>query len=381
MLSPASNDASLVAVGAAETNQGPPYHYPQIRLASFDPWTSWPAQTLEPSVASSLECGCDPPILAMAPGTTDAHVAIAQTNCCIVPAPLLFTSAVGTDDGLPHDHLSMNPPEGLSAGPTTVLARGSYGYLLGYRAQDVFGDGVERLHLAQYESSSGTLSFFDSFGCGSQKRFVDAAGYQGGFIVGYSTSHLFGKCPDPSGNQQFSNKIVFAWLGPNGGGYGPLSTIIEEPSDYVQLLKLVPHSQGTWVVYRYAGATAEFPPPFMVMRLGSKGEQLLAPKAFPSVTDCDASLAFGQLADRLVVARADQCDPSPGNPLRVSLVRGDGTEQGTGISLPPQSKGPIMEAALIGSPAGDQLVVAWSETTLDNTREVFLARLRCVDAL
>ena len=146
----------------------------------------------------------------------------------------------------------------------------------------------------------------------------------------------------------------------------------------VRSSRVVPRSDGAWLVWQGTGAFSEAPPPIQAARVDANG--MIVGSVIPVTNDGDTRGPFAATAidDRLAVVWPDRIEP--GAPvLAVSLLDAQGNKlPGTGISTAMAPLAPGRLAAL-GSPWGEKLLVAWSGQTMSGGPLGFqVVRFDCV---
>jgi hypothetical protein len=144
-------------------------------------------------------------------------------------------------------------------------------------------------------------------------------------------------------------------------------------------LAMAPASFGAWLVFQTDGATSETVPPVVAARLGPDGEPLPGDQYIPLTPGgyVPVAIAVAALGDTLAFVWVDVIDPGP-PVIIVQLVRPDGS-LGPATSFPTNEAWPLGRVRLLGSPAGNSLLVAW-EAYADDYR-VAMARIDCVGGI
>ncbi len=154
---------------------------------------------------------------------------------------------------------------------------------------------------------------------------------------------------------------------------------IEQPGDVVRYVRLVPHSEGAWLVYQFAGLTAEQPPPLMAMRIGEDGSVSIEPTPLLDGAQFFEEPAVTAMGDKLMIAWVDTFDPSGETTIMMRVF----DEVGTQLTDSGYSRvGVGMRLTALGSPDGQHVVVGWAEQTgMDGAGEeqAYVARFTCGD--
>jgi len=182
-----------------------------------------------------------------------------------------------------------------------------------------------------------------------------------------------------------ADAFLFACSSPDGfelGRFGP--TTPDTNTTHLQLttapmqLQLVPRGSGAWVIWQ--PADGETSGSLLAMQLDSSG--MLASEEIQLVPDGIVfdRVAAAPLSDGLAIAYSDVLDPGPPN-IVVQIFDEEGVERAA-TSFTPQAWPRIAEGyGLIGSPAGDALLLSWSsadpEPDVAGDARTYVARLDC----
>lgn len=379
-LSPVGGTTSKVAVTVAEMPVESPVTGPAtLRGTAFPAWEPvWPDSLGEGSIAPFV-VGFDQYVID--PSRGDDAIAIAYPASPQPPAAYpngvlyqpeanLLNGAFGSTRQLVETEAAQHLLRFLRTGTVASLAGVQRTVL------DANGEQVHELVICVEPIATSAGSCIPMAACGTDALDADALALEQGFLVAYSSSRGFAECMNDDGITGLPDRIVVAYVGGPGGGYGPLLEL-DQPDDLVLYVRLIPHSAGAWLVYQYAGLNAEVPPPLMAMRIGEDGSVLLEPTEL-----LDGTLFFGEpavtaIGDQLMIAWLDAFDPSGDTSIMMRVFDGEGT-------LLTQSFHPSFWArprlSALGSPDGQHVLVGWSEQTgMDGAGEeqAYVARFTC----
>jgi len=372
---------SKVAVTVGEMPVESPYAAPAtLRGTVFNAWkTAWPESLGEGTVAPFV-VGVDQYVIDRS--RVNNAISIAYPASPQPPADYpngvlhqpdanFVTGAFGATTGLVESEPAQHLVRFLKTGATATLA--------GVQRTLFDGDGqaLHELILCTEPLAPDAGVCIPAAGCGLDAVDADAVALDEGFLVAISSSRGFQECLNDDGIVGPPNRILVVFIGGPGGGYGLLPVEIEEPDDIVQYVRLIPHSDGAWLVYQYAGLTAEVPPPLMATLIGEDGSVLLEPTAL-----LDGSLFFDEpavtaIGDQLMIAWLDAFDPSGDMSIMMRVFDDDGAQ------LTQNSHSSFMASprlSALGSPDGQHVLVGWSEQTgMDGAGEeqAYVARFSC----
>jgi hypothetical protein len=141
---------------------------------------------------------------------------------------------------------------------------------------------------------------------------------------------------------------------------------------------MVAHSDGAWLVYQPDGSTSEVPPAILAVRLDGGGQ--VVSDYIAVATDGSAAtygpFAAGRLGDKLVVASVDSFDPSAPT-LILQVFDENGLVGATSLNTAPEWFSDD-QLAVLGSPAGDQVLLGYASTVKDAPTRIHVARFDCV---
>ena len=347
----------------------------ELRFTGFDAWDSvWP-DTLGSGATASFVVGVDQFLIDR--GLDDDTMAILYPATpqppAQDPAGILFQPRMNVFSGSSpevYDLISTSAGHQLSR----IVKTGATGGLVGFQ-QTFPVDRHELIMCVQPFTPDGAYCV-PIVGCGTDPVLADATALEQGFLFASSSSHGFGECMY---GEEFGppNRIIVGFLGGPGGGYGPLPIDIEQPDDIVQLVRVIPHSVGAWIVYQYAGLNAEQPPPVMAMRIAVDGTVLLEATPLLDGSQFFVEPAVAAIGDHLMVAWVEAFDPN-GDAYIMMRVFDDAGTQLTQNAYQSHAVNPRLSA--LGSPDGAHVLIGWSEQTgMDGAgeEEAYVARFSC----
>ena len=372
---------STVAVAVAEMPVESPIGAAAIlRLGGFEAWNDvWP-DSLGSGTTAPFVVGVDQFFFDR--GAEDDTVAIAYPASpqppAAYPTGVLYQPLLNVFQGPAAEAFSLiNAAAGQQL--TRFVKTGASGSLVGVQQtflSDSGPDQHELIFCAQpFEPNGGFC--IPMAGCGTEPVDADAVALEQGFVVAYSSSRGFGECMNDDGIIGPPNRILVAFVGGPGGGYGPLPIEIEQPDDIVRFVRVIPHSAGAWLVYQYAGLNAEQPPPVMAVRIDEAGGVLLDPIPLLDGSQFFDEPALAGIGDQLLIAWVDAFDPSGDAYIMMRVFDDAGTEL-TQNAYQSHAVHPRLSA--LGSPDGSQVLIGWSEQTgMDGAGEdqAYVARFTC----
>lgn len=352
-----SDDRSRVILAFEQAAEGTPGAPPsELRYASLLPWEDdWP---LDAAIASAeiTQAGRGASF-AVAPSGGD-RVAIAFTS----PEPsgaVLFSPDLVPGAGLGAPPATVYP----SAAGVLFAAQGPTRYLIGY----VGHPETRELRLA-LEGLPDTETLISA--CATADVRADAVPFAGGWLVAYSSgvsspwdcwdAALMGP-PD---------RIQINWLADDI----PRSNFNDHFSvgRPVAQLDLAARPGGAWIVWTELGGDVAR---LMLAEVGATGELGGLPVRTDLAASPPSSFAVADLGDSLALAWVN--DPTGGLDVAVT-----GAHQGLYAGYALSTEGPVQgRPALLGSPDGRRLLVAWSEARAGTGGDrVRVARLECTSS-
>lgn len=370
---------STVAVAVAEMPvESPVGAAAGLRVTGFEPWgTVWPDSlgqgTLAPFVVGVDQFAID---RGLAGETISVVYPASPSPPAAFPSGVLFQAAFDVFGGNSANAISL-----LDTSADSQLVRfletGTSGSLAGaLRTLSNSGqDFHELVFCMQPQELNGGFCLTDA--CGTEDVDADAVALDEGFLVAYSSSRGFGECMNDDGIVGLPSRILVAFVGGPGGGYGPLPVEIEQPGDMVRFVRLIPHSEGAWLVYQYAGLNAEQPPPLMAMRIRPDGTVLLGATAVLDGSQFFAEPALAAIGDQLLVGWVDAFDPNGEADIMLRVLDDGANELTQNMHHVPSVPSRL---SALGSPDAMHVLIGWSEQTgMDGAGEdqAFVARFSC----
>jgi hypothetical protein len=368
-LTPIEASSSRVALSYLEAKSIPLTSLQTSSVAIDTPWGAWP-DALGASAPHTPTLG-----FVAGPGsegrlsllTSDEPNNAGQATGMVVWFP---PAGIPGAEGQYFDDL---PP----GAPTFVTAREGE-WLAGF--QRVLGDGLYHLSLARITSPLTTASFEPAAGCATFSTLSAAAvPFQQGFLLATSSGRPYGKCLTDDLTDGPPSWLHIVRL---PGSVADPEVLVEYSwSDtYVFQVHAIPAATGTWLAWE----RLPFAPPYErtvdLVQLDGDGYPVGEHLA-PVPGEVGVPFALAALGDRPVVAGTRQ-DAGGSRVLDVRVLTEQAEILGQ-ITLTPDP-GYLMDASvqLLGSPAGDRLLVAWAESPATaGIRRVRVARLACAGGL
>lgn len=280
---------------------------------------------------------------------------------------MLFTNTVPPGFGLQfssgfvpfEDASPASVPVSSVADEALFAVRGPGGHLIGMQGSSVAG-GSSYLVEAAFVGEDGSFTGPLGLGCAKGWMFADAVRAGGSYLVALSSAGVPGEvdCEDPSSGWPDDVQIVVT----DGAGF-TVTDSLGAPGTATDV-KMAARSDGAWVVIGT--------PPgqvvsgmFLGSRVDAAGKVVLM---FPvgggsgepgAENPQNGTLTAARLGDQLAVAWVDY-GGDKGPFLRVKVFDVNGLPTGHAEIFPGTSFSGA--PSLLGSPAGDSLVLAWSET-------------------
>jgi hypothetical protein len=143
-------------------------------------------------------------------------------------------------------------------------------------------------------------------------------------------------------------------------------------------VQLVPRGDGAWLIWQLEDG--ETSGPLETLKLDDEGKPIGEPIVLIGSGTIFEKVALSVFGDGLAVAYTDSFDPGPPS-IVVAVFDGDGSPLAQ-ASLTPQAWPRVAEGyGLIGSPAGDALLLSWASDDVDasvqGNARVYTARLDC----
>lgn len=356
--------ARAAVVFALEPIESPGVPFP-IGHTAFAPWGEWPSTIGQGHFAASIggrrfaATGGDGGFALLLPvgggpnpGVYFAPSVAPETDYSPIPDAFVVTTE------------PMSRP--------AFVARGASGHLAG-SLHDAGGFLQLEINFITPEGSVFGASL--ASGCATSPMVTGAVPSGDGFLVAFSSGRPFGTCFNDDGIPGPPTELQVAWM--DGNGTIKPGAVLPgiEPIFGAQI---VARSDGAWLVWQHDGSTSEVSPPILAVRLDATGQ--LASDIFevvPTGASSARPFAADRLGDKLVVAWVDAIDPSAPS-LIVQVFDEAGLLTG-GASL---STAPGFffddQLAIMGSPAGNQVLLAYASDPGDGLRRIHVARLDCV---
>lgn len=341
----------------------------RVDAVPFQPWGAWPPAFPAPKFAHPVT---NPVAFAasMEPGGTFA-LGVEPFPMNAPPGCPLDTVYGISPDAPQWPNLFMFALEGGCE--DTPLAVASAADKLHFAAADIaesFAGGPQRGLIFTVFDEGGKVLIPPKPLCASTPHVGDVIAGKQNFLFAHSQAPN-GVCNAPGDLPGPASLVVLRRLSAKGSKAG---TVYQGTDDLV-LTRLLPRSEGAWLILRESGASAVVQGPALAMRISADdGPSEPFAISLPSAQQVVAA----PLGDGFAVAEVDAIDPSaPSILLRVYSAEGELQAQGgfstNGAWLLHQNR-----LALLGSPDGRQLVVGWIGQASDLSSSLFLHRFDCV---
>ena len=210
-------------------------------------------------------------------------------------------------------------------------------------------------------------------GCGTEPLAADAIAVPGGYVVAFSSSRPFNSCLDDDGINGPPTEIQIVQV---AGGQATLTGQFDTGS-VVDQIALVPRSDGAWLTWKPVGEGSAGVSIFGA-RIDQTGVVVTASRVFGSTQVEPDRYAAAGLGDLLVLARTEE-NINPRS-IHISVVGIDAAEVASYLLLPNiPAAGPAQPPyALLGSPSGTELLVAWASPYDFSNVGLQVARLECL---
>jgi hypothetical protein len=365
VLTASSGDANVVTVVTewmvVESPVDPPA---ELRHTSMSPWDAWPSDgTIEPSYLADLDRGAT----FAATRSGDERFAVLAGDGDDPSPP----------DGV-HAHLALTPGSGMQSATSIpidefadlahFIAASPSAFLVGFNKQLLH----EQTYMGIAASADGTTTYLGPFhvACDPDGPSADAEAVGETWLIAASsgadlaTDSCFTSLVGPA------DRIHIAGVDGSGELSAGETVFTQSP---VTRVRTAAHRDGMWVAWTEAGIDAVAP--IHAVRVDTAGTVVTAviDLAMPLQHAAQTgSIAADRLGTRLAVAWVD--DPA-GNPPDVAVAVHDGETLVAEALYQPEG-GVFGAVSVLGSPAGDAVLVAWSELVGSESR-VRLARFDC----
>lgn len=333
-----------------------------LRATAFDAWGDWPASQGEPYyLAMDIE---GQPLAAR--GLADDAAALVQLPSSD-DSPSVPLLAPSIPPGVGSVELSGVALEELGDGQPAALAAANGRFFVGHRVE--VGPMTSLTELVTDARGSILAGPSGGAGCAQGQGQSEAIAIGDVFLSAFSAGREWATCADPNGVPGPPARVqVERW--PAGGAIALAADwTLPEP---VAELALVPRPGGAWVVVRTDGSTSFQPPAVLATPLDATGA--VAGDAVVVIPDgrTSGSIAAAAFGARLAVAWVEAADPPT---IGVRVFDPDGALAAETSIDPKNLYVTFNRISLVGSPAGDALVLAWHGYDVDF--DIVAARLVC----
>lgn len=356
--------ARAAVVFALEPIESPGVPFP-VGHTAFAPWGDWPSTIGQGHYAASIggrrfaATGGDGGFALLLPvgggpnpGVYFAPSVAPETDYSPIPDAFVVTSE------------TMSRP--------AFVARGASGHVAGSLHE---AGGFLQLEINFITPEGDLFGAPLASGCATTPMVAGAVPSGDGYLVAFSSGRPFGTCFNDDGIPGPPTELQVAWIDANGAIKPGAMLPGIEPIFGAQI---VARSDGAWLVWQQDGSTSEAPPPIVAVRLDAGGQ--LASDIFevvPTGVSSARPFAADRLGDKLVVTWVDAIDPSAPN-LIVQVF----DEAGLPAAVTSLSTAPGFffddQLAVMGSPAGNQALLAYASNVEDGPRRIHVARFDCL---
>ncbi len=358
----------------------------EIRHASLSPWDAWPSDGLVGPAHLTATPADEAPnaeiddAFAVAPMDGDGFGLLFPHPQGELPS---IAYEVGYLPDIPADAeaTATDLPVGLSnqyAAAAMFLGPGTSGRPIGMQTKGSFAAlGVG--WAPRIGVMTGAASSFWKIGCSPVPLVGDGEPYQDRWLLTFASN---GTAFDDSACFIVSeiglpDRVQIAVVSPSDGELAFVGADAWPAGARVKQLMTAPRGDGAWIAW-----TAGDDPSIGLARADGDGRIALAPVELvhPGGAALAGSLGLADLGDRAALAWIEHHegqDPPAEDTLRVSIREADGSEA-LSAALPLESRARA-RVSVVGAPASEQIVVAWSErSTGSEPDRVRLARFACL---
>jgi hypothetical protein len=357
-LAPSSDDGQQITVALQRSPLESPGPFAEMRHATFHPWLDWPASgVLGPTFATYASPQLDPEFAVTgAPGGMFGML-VGHGGLSASFSPRVDPFA---DSG--------TPTVGVAGTTPLFAARNGDAQVVG--VLDAKGTLLVTLVRAGMGSFDTELT---AVACSPQRISAAAVLYEDGFIVVTSNGagnaqSLCSAGPDGAGPPTRVDVVLISW------GKPPAFVLGVDAGSEVEDVAAAPHPDGVWAVWRTQALTGV--PPLRAARFQVASAGVVGPGDVTEPGDAPFAFAAAALGSRLAVAwKSDPANNPPDLRVRVldaslGLVAAAALDNALGFDG---------STSLVGSPAGDSLVVAWTANGM--AARAKLGRLDCIGGI
>jgi hypothetical protein len=254
---------------------------------------------------------------------------------------------------------------------TSALARGASGHAALYQ----LGYGLSAfLSVALVDAASQNVYVLNDMACANAPFAADIVPTKGGYVIASASGYPFGSCSPDVGIPGDASFLQLMMLNEEAGS---ISQVAGFPgTDRIAHIELAERSEGPWVVWQDTGESAETPPPIRAVRLDEIGEPHTGVVPLTKDGETTGPFAAAMLGDRLAVAWLNSINA--GDPLITLALFDEAGAQVTSTLLDVAAPFPYdASLSLLASPDGKDILLAWSDITMNGPAVVRVARFSC----
>jgi hypothetical protein len=354
-LSPSSDDGQQITVALQRSPLESPGPFAEMRHATFHPWLDWPPSgVLAPTFATYASPQLDPDFAVAGASGGMFGMLVAHGGVAVSFSPRVDPFADGG-----------SPTVGVAGTTPVFAARNGDSQLVGTL------DATGTLLVTLVRAGGGSfVTEMSAVACSPQRISAAAVPYGTGFVVVTSNGagnaqNLCSAGPAGAGPPTRVDAIFVSWGAP------PAFVLGVDAGAEVEGVAAAPHPEGAWAVWQTQTLSAV--PPLRAARFQVASAGIVGPGDVTDPGDAPLGFSAAALGPRLAVAwKSDPADNPPDLRVRV-LDAFIGLVVTAALEDPPGLDGPT---SLVGSPAGDSLLVAWTANGM--AARAKLGRLDCI---
>lgn len=339
-------------------------------VALDDPWGPWPSSL----GASGLHGVAEGFVVGPNAGGRFSMLTTEEDCCGGAPVGMVVWSPEAGVSGAEGQFWNDVPP-GL---PLFVGANGSH-YVAGY--QRLLGDDLHHLTLAGVVFGGGPATAAATISACSLGVPLSGAALPlgGGFVLAQSNGRPFGKCLTDDLADGPASRLQIVTLSADTA-QATLTFEADEPGTFISGARLAAAPGGAWAVWERVGFEPQSERRLQILRLDDAGLPVDGKILEVGWGLGSSPFAIASLGSLLALATMDVGDDDALT-IAIRVLDQNGVPSGEAAFL----FGPDLEVdrgvGLLAAPAGDRLLVTWSESSTvgDDARRVRLARLACTE--
>jgi hypothetical protein len=234
--------------------------------------------------------------------------------------------------------------------------------------------GFERVASGHYALTFGRFalgapSFDQDSGCATQPIHADAVRIPKAYLLALSSSRPLGTCQDDLGADGPPTRLEVARL--DDGAASPVLVHWSDDGVPIAGLRLIRRPGGAWLVWQLGGS-------LHALGIDEAGEPLTPRSVLVADGFGVDGFAAADLGDQLAVAYTDAFDPFVSK-IVLRVFDEHGAPVGESVIEPELEHWPVPPYALLGSPSGDRLLLAWTAAPGGPEKRVKVGRWSCAD--